>query len=351
MTATSHAKRRFMRLASMESLGFIDTPTVNWTTPPIAPAADPGLGSETTQTTELVPLLVGRHTRHVEPTGELVKDMWDSTELHAPSLIDWAPQAFSAKKLEQRDFRWPVLLGVFVVVVAVAGLGYWFFTKPGGAATSALAQLQTQASALAGTFDQASRLIADLDAERLPQANQDSTVFFDMGEAARAMFASSAELQASDSANRSAAADAASLALDASRQLMDATAYRTALEPALSLPLLETDPGLTDLVTATAAFSEWRSGFEAVHEALPTEVTGQAPTALDALSAHLETTQSAYLDALRTEDRAAAVEAIGTLRAELQQVRHALLVDMGEISVSVSALLERAEARLEQLIG
>jgi hypothetical protein len=72
---------------------------------------------------------------------------------------------------------------------------------------------------------------------------------------------------------------------------------------------------------------------------------------LDALSAGLETTQGAYLDALRTEDRAAAVEAIGTLRAELQQVRHVLLLDMEEISVSVSAVLEQAEARLAELLG
>lgn len=351
MTATSPTNRRFMRLTFMESLGFIDTPTVSSTTRPVTPVGDRDLTPETTQTTELVPILVGRHTRHVEPTGELVKDMWDSTELHAPSLIDWAPQAFSAKKLGRRDFRWPVLLVVLAGLVAVAGFGYWLLAKPGSAAGSARAQLQMQASALAGTFDQASPLIADLDTERLPQANQDSTVFFDMGEAARAMFASSAELPASDSGNRSAAADAAGLALDASRQLMDATAYRTALEPALSLPLLETDPGLTDLVTATAAFSEWRSGFEAIRAALPNAVTGQASSALDALSARLETTQGAYLDALRTEDRAAAVEVIGTLRAELQQVRHALLVDMEDISVSVSAVLEQAEARLAELLG
>ena len=351
MTATSPTNRRFMRLTSMESLGFIDTPLVRWTTPPIAPLADPDLTPETTQTTELVPIPVGRHSRHAEPTGELVKDMWDSTELHAPSLIDWAPQAFSAMKLGRRDFRWPVVLMVLAGLVAAAGFGYWFFAKPGTAAGSVRAQLQTQASTLAGTFDEASPLIADLDADRLPQANLDSTVFFDMGEAARTMFASSAGLPASDSVDRSAAADAAGLALDASRQLMDATAYRTALEPALNLPLLETDPGLTDLVTATAAFSEWRSGFEAVRSALPTGVTGQASPALDALSARLETTQSAYLDALRTQDRAAAVEVIGTLRAELQQVRHALLLDMEDISVSVSSVIEQAETRLAELLS
>jgi len=351
MTATSHAKRRFMRLSWMESLGFIDTPSVSWTTPPIAPAVDPDQFPETTQTTELVALPVGRHTKPVEPTGELVKDMWDSTELLAPSLIDWAPQAFSARKLGRRDFRWPMLVLVLLGVAVVAGIGYGVFARQGNAASSALAQLQTQAAALSGTFEQATPLIVDLDAERLPNANQDSSIFFGMAEAARAMFASSAELPTSDSADRSAAAEAASLALDASRQLMDATAYRTALEPALSLPLFETDPALTDLVTATAAFSEWRSGFEAVGDALPNQVTGEASTALSALIAHLETTQSAYLDALRTQDRAAAVEVVGTLRAELQQVRHALLLDMGGISASVSTLLDQADARLEQLLG
>ena len=171
------------------------------------------------------------------------------------------------------------------------------------------------------------------------------------GSASCSAFSRSYAVTATRSADdRAAAADAAAFALDASRQLMDATAYRTALEPALTLPLLETDPALTDLTVATAAFAEWRSSFEAMHEALPAAGAGQASDALDRVSGGLEATQHAYLDALATNDSHAAVEALGALRAELQSIRQALLVDMGEISSSVSGVIEQAEDKLERLL-
>ena len=349
MTANPDIKRRFMRIASMESLGFFDSPTTTWTSGPTATAPD--LEPEPVQTTELVAIPVGKHTRKVEPTGEMVKDIWDSTELHAPSLVDWAPEAFSSKTLGRRDFRWTVLVFLLLAVVTAAGFGYWVYQQPASTAASALVQVRADASALSAALQQAAPLIADLDSDRLPVTNQDPTVFFEMGEAARAMFAASSELPASDSIDRTAAADAAGLALDASRQLMDATAYRTALEPALTFPLLETDPTLTDLSTATAAFSEWRSGFGAMHDALPTGVSGQASVALDEVMLDLDSVQTTYLDALRTNDRRLAVEALAGLQAQMQSIRHALLADMGEISASVASLVEQAQVRLDQLLG
>jgi hypothetical protein len=281
----------------------------------------------------------------------LVKDIWDSTELHAPSLLDWAPETIDSGKLGRRNFRWPVVLSVVVGVLAVAWFGYWIYTRPDSSAAAAMAQVEAEAGRLVEAFDEAGPLINDLDSERLADPTLNSTVFFDIGEAARAMFTASAELPASDSADRSAAADAAGLALDVSGQLMDATAYRTALEPSLTLPLLETDPELTDLTTATAAFTEWRAGFEAIREALPTEVTGQASTAVDELSASLDDVQTSYLDALRIGDRAAAVAALGGLRADLTTVRTALIADMTDVAETVSALIDRARSELSRLLG
>jgi hypothetical protein len=351
MTATSPPKRRFKRLFSMESLGFIDGPSAIWTTSPPSPITEPSVASGTLQTTGLVAAPVGKHTRRIEPTGELVKDIWDSTELHAPSLIDWAPQTFNTSKLGRRNFRWPVLACVLLATLSVAGFGYWGYREPSNSAATALAEVRAEAETLAGAISQAMPLVGNLDEDRLAEANQDAMVFFEMGERARTMFAASAGLPTSNTADRAAAADAAGLAIDASRQMMDATAYRTALEPALALPLLETDPGLTDLATAAQAFSEWRSGFESVRAGLPTTAsTGQAATALNELNVGLEAVQTAYLDALRTNNQPAAVEALGGLRAELQSIRQAMLLDMGEVSASVSALLEQAETKLGQLL-
>ena len=341
-----------MRIASMESLGFIDAPTRVWSTPPPAVTSNGnGTSNESPPTTGLVTLPTGKHSRHAEPTGELVKDIWDSTDLDAPSLVDWSPQGFGTKHMGRRRFRWPMLLMLVVVALAVAGTALWLYREPSNDAATALGQVQSEAVALANAIDEISPLVDDLDADRLPEANQDASVFFDMGERARSMFAASASLPADDTGDRSAAAEAAGLAIDASRQLMDTTAYRTALEPALTLPLLETDPALTDLTTATEAFTEWRTGFQATRDALPVDVAAQTSAALDDLISRLETTQTAYLDALRTGNRTAAVEAIGSLRADLQSVRHSMLMDIGGVSTTVSTLLDEARTELRRLLG
>jgi hypothetical protein len=165
------------------------------------------------------------------------------------------------------------------------------------------------------------------------------------------MFAASADLPADDASGRAVAAEAAGMAIDASKQLMDITTYRTALEPALTLPLLDTDPDLTDLATATDAFTQWRTGFESVRTALPPDVAPQASAALDRLSASLEQTQAAYVDAMGTDNRGAAVEALGVLRAELQEVRHAMITDVAAASEAVSALIDQARVDLDHLLG
>jgi hypothetical protein len=339
-----------MRISAMESLGFFDPPAASWSSNVgRTPSTDPDL--ESTQTTELFDIPVGRHTRNAEPTGELVRDIWDPTELYAPSLIDWAPQTASTVKLGRRNFRWPVVIGVTFAALIIAGLGYWIYQRPSSAADAAGSEVHTQALRLADALDRVVPLTDGLDAERLPETGQDSTVFFEVGEAARAVFAAASDLPASDATARNAAAEAAGLAIDVSRQLMDATAYRTALEPSLTLPLLETNPELSDLTMATAAFTEWRAGFETIHEALPDAGTGLTSTALDQLAGGMDATQASYLDAMREGDRAGAVEAIGELKAALSAIRVALLADMGEISTSVTSLVEETRARLDPLLG
>jgi hypothetical protein len=351
MTATSQSRRGVIRIPSMESLGFMDAPAKSWSTTPASSSQGTEPGNGHSQVSGLVEVPTGRHGRSAEPTGELVKDMWETTELHAPSLVDWAPQGFGTMHLGRRRFRWPMLLSLVVVLLAGAIAAYWLYREPANSAAAAMGQVRSEAEALAIAIDQVARLVDDLDLDRLPEANQDASVFSQMGERARVMFAASADLPADDSTDRSVAADAAGLAIDASRQLMDATAYRTALEPALTLPLLETDPALTDLTTATDAFTEWRAGFESVLAALPSGVADVTSAALDTIKAGLEQTQAAYLDAIRTGNRTAAVEVLGSLRADLQGVRQAMLTDIGAVADSVSGIIDRARTDLDRLIG
>ena len=335
----------------MESLGFLDAPSRAWSTPPVTSPGKSASGTNGSQETTLVTVPVGRHSGHSGPTGDLVTDLWETTELDAPSLLDWTPQNFGTKHLGRRRFRWPMVASLGAMLVVGAGFAYWLYREPSSSATAAMGQVQTEAEALSTAIDEVAPLVNGIHLERLPEANQDASVFFQMGESARAMFAASAGLPADDSANRSTAAEAAGLAIDASRQLMDATAYRTALEPALTLPLLETNPDLTDITTATDAFTEWRTGFESVRAALPSGIADQATAALATISSGLETTQTEDLDAIRTDNRTAAVEVIGTLRADLLGVRQAMLTDIAAVSESVDALIDQAEADLTRLLG
>jgi hypothetical protein len=351
MTATPHPKRVFMRLASMELLGFFDSPSRSWTTPTPESVGQPALVSDESETTGLITLPVGKHSRHAEPTGELVQDIWDSTELNAPSLADWAPQAFAEKHLRARRFRWPMVALLIVLATSVAAGAWWLYREPGNSASSALDQVRVEAEDLSATIGQVLPLVDDLDADRLPKANRDASVYFEMGEQARAMFAASADLPAADATDRTAAADAAGLIIDASGQLMDATAYRTALEPALTLPLLETDPELTDLATATEAFTEWRVGFESMVASLQIGVADQTSAALELVVSDLEATQIGYLDALRTGNRTMAVEVLGNLRADLLAVRQAMLADVTDLSVAVSDRIRDAMEKLDRLLG
>jgi hypothetical protein len=340
----------------MESLGFMDAPERSWTATPVTngdrhPAHNGHGPNGHSQVTALVEVPTGRHSRNGQPTGELVTDMWATTELDAPSLVDWVPQAFGSKHLGRRRFRWPVVLLMGVVLLAGAGGAYWLYREPADSAATALSQVRSEAEALAEAIDEVSPLVDDLALDRLPEANQDSSVYLGMGERARSMFAASADLPSEDSTDRSVAAQAAGLAIDASRRLMDATAYRTALEPALTLPLFETAPDLTDLVTATDAFTEWRTGFESVRAALPGGVADQASVALEQISAGLEHRQTAYLDALRTDNRAAAVEVLGGLRSDLLGVRQTMLTEIALVSEAVSGLIDEAQSDLDRLLG
>ena len=351
MTATSHPKRSFMRLAGMETLGFFDSPVRSWTNTPVDDESESELSGDDYEPTGLITLPIGKHSRHAEPTGELVRDIWESTELNAPSLVDWAPQGFADKHLERRRFRWPMLLLLIVLTITVAGAALWLYRAPENAASAAIGQVRAEAGALSTVITDVLPLVDDLDSDRLPQANQNASVFFEMGERARAMFALSADLPAVDSVDRRAAAEAAGLAIDASRQLMDATAYRTAVEPALALPVLETDLDLTDLATATEVFTQWRAGFDSIRSGLPDGVAVQASAALDEVSTGLEATQTDYLDALRTGNRTAAVEVLGRLRSDLLAARQAMLADMAALSDSVTDLMGAARAELDRLLG
>ncbi|MGA7096667.1 MAG: hypothetical protein WB245_03780 [Acidimicrobiia bacterium] len=339
MTATSHPKRHATRLAFMETLGFFDSPSITST----GGATDPHRQS-TQQVTQLVAT-----GRHVKKTGAVVEDMWNTTQLDAPSLLDWEPQAAMSTKLGNRNFRWPIVLLVLALAAAMVGLGYWLYRRPEAEAATALEQVRAESHALSDSLTEVAPLVGGLAADHLAEANRDSSVFLAVGDSARALFTVSADLKQSQA--KSAASESATLALDASKKLMDATAFRTALEQSLTPPSLETDPQMIDLTTAALTFSEWRSGLETVREALPENIASNTRQTLATFDNGLDALQNAYVDAMREGDQTSATDAVSRLTTGLSEIRAALLEDMSAISTEVADLIERSQQALADLVG
>ncbi|HEY6628058.1 MAG TPA: hypothetical protein VI193_03655, partial [Acidimicrobiia bacterium] len=308
----------------MESLGFSDAPsetTVVYNAP-----------SQLSTTTTVI-------TRPTAPTGHLVQDLWDSTELDAPSLVDWKPISPDRRHLKARRFRWSTVLLLLIVAVAAGGTAFWLYQRSSGAAAASVAAVQEQATQLSASLDGIGP-IADQLAAPASTVNLTATDLFDLDDAARGLFDASVALPDPETDTETIAGDAASLSFEIVRQLRDGLAYRGALEPMLVAPALETDPTLTDMATATFEFSKWRSEFDNVRAALPEGVAATVTFAVDEFSAGLEAAQGTYLDAIRNDDRAGAEEALQALESDLDSIRGLMLTTMGGLAGQVGSELE-----------
>src|SRR5690606_27635152 len=107
---------------------------------------------------------------------------------------------------------------------------------------------------------------------------------------------------------------------DAQRAFTEAYTYRATVIPVLAAPALVTDPSLITLEDAAAAFSEWEVRFAAVISALPDGGFVDVTTRLRSVSQAVPGIQNAYLDALRTEDSAAAAAALSNLERSLNDI-------------------------------
>ncbi len=319
----------------MESLGFSDAPSETTVV-----YAQPSHHSVTTTIT----------TRPTAPTGHMVQDLWDSTELDAPSLADWKPVAPDRRHLKTRRFRWSRVLLALIIAVAVGGTVFWLHQRSSGAAAASVAAVQDQATELSASLDGIGP-IADQLAAPASSVNLTATDLFDLDDAARGLFDASAALPDLEADTETIAGDAASLSFEMVRQLRDGLAYRGALEPMLATPALETDPTLTDMATATLEFSKWRSQFDNVRSALPEDVAATVTIALDDFSAGLEARQGTYLDAIRNDNRAGAEAALQSLDSDLESIRGLLMTTMRDLAGQVESELEETRGLIDRLLG
>ena len=332
MTATSSTRsRKRLRLTAMESLGFSEAPFDSSLRRPVLP--------RTTLVT----------TRPSPNTGRHVEDLWGSIELHAPALVDWKPSSIS-RRLHKRNFRWTAVFGTLVVLVGASAFAYSAYQRPLEEATAARTAVVADANDLSNALEGVAEVVSLLAAPHITNINY-STTLHASDNAARDLFASSADLSEGRSLDRATAVDAAGIALDVSRMTGNAMAYRLALEPALTLPVFETDPGLIDLVAATEEFGAWWARLDEIVTALPQGVAPDVTDSSTALLAVLESWQAGYVDAIRVEDAPAAAAVLADLQAELDEIRVDLLVSSKALSAEVSARLDHARQRLGSLVS
>lgn len=320
-----HPSRR-LRLNSMEVLGFFDTPataSTTWTTtPPVAPSPTP-----------------------TPRTDSVVAERSDP-------FLDWQPNEVLSK-LVQGPSVWRRAVAVVLIGIALGVFAFWLYQRPvtianqARAAAEAVADeavvLRTDLAALSELNSQLATGISD------PSALNDQLLTLDGH--ARDLFEASAALNNSETTTRSQAADAASAALDASRLVSEAYAYRAAVIPILAAPEFETDPALISLEEAARQFSEWQTHFDSVRSALPPGTLSAVGNELEIIAGDLQPVQSSYLDALRNEDRSATMTAMARLSGQLEDAESTLMDSLAEVQATVEDRIGEASDAIDSLVG
>lgn len=334
MTTKTHKhirprRPRLARNSLMESLGFTESSTVTHATPPAKAAPAPS---------RLVSTAVHRATT--------VAEMWDTTELHAESMVDWTPVTVDDKKLNKRIRFKLVLLWVFALT-ALGTVGYWLYQRPAATADLAVAQVEADVAALDSDLgpmlEATSALTPELDQITLDLGAATAAV----DQTSRDLFAAAANLPDSELTLRSNVTQAATDALDASKTLNTAAAYVGAVVPILTGPTFETDSGLVELADAAAQFAAWHAHFDTVRNVLPSAVLVPVTQELAVVSADLGSIQTAYLDGLREGDRSAALQAVRDLEGRLSDAWSLLMSETDLLKTSISDSVHAARESLQ----
>ena len=305
----------------MESLGFIESPAMvstSWLVPgtPTPPQTD-----AKTPTTKR-----GAHERTVadlEPN--------DTTEF-----------------LVRNNIRWGLVAVTMILLGALTTGAIWLWQQPAVTTGSALAAVESAAKGLETELLALSDITPSLSSQEI-----DSTTFAvqirAVNEEARDLFDAAGALPSSTADMRTVAADTATSALDASRLIGDAVAYRSTVVQILVSPPLETDSELIALDDAVRAFGTWQQSFNQARSALPDRVMSEVSRDLDLIAGTLESIQGRYIDALRDDDPAAAAGALSDLTDRLDATEQVLWASLAEIESRAAGLIRESLSGITRL--
>lgn len=300
----------------MELLGFMDNSAVatTWSTNP-----------EDDQ-------IVGRHS----PGG-------------SDRIADRAPTEVGHDLLKG-DFRWSVLVALILIGAGVAALGAWTTQRPVADRAAAVEMVQGAAGDLRPVVAELNILNQGLVAPQVELATVNETLTRS-DSLARDLFTASASLPGAEAASQARGTEASGNALDATKLLREAYAYRSAVLPVLATPALETDPTLIEIDEAVRQFGTWQARFDEVRTALPEDLMNKVALELDSISAQMDSMLGDYVDGLRSEDPAAAADAVSTLSRRLATAESTLFTALGDVQTRVQRHIDSSLLSLDLLIG
>lgn len=308
-SATPHRRVRF---SSLEALGFTDVAS-SWSDTPL-------------------PQTPNQPGRHLAPAPE------------PETVADWQPRDIGAR-LEGSNVRWSVVAAVLLLMVGVAGLGYWMYQRPAAIERAAAAEALIQAQTLRSELP----MLSDFNNELLVVDSAASPERLDLlEEAARALFDTSGRLNQIDL--RSRASRAAGSSLDGIRLARQTHAYRSAVTPLLDAPQLETDRDLIELDEAARLFGNWQREFDKMRTALPEDVLPRVTEQLDVLSAELSSFLRRYVDALRADDVSAAHNVLTALGSRLDVTEGVLVDSIEDIQARIDIRLDETRTALDRIL-
>jgi hypothetical protein len=336
MTVKTHRKPKAARYSMMESLGFTETPVVTYSTPRAVTPAEPP-----------------RAPRHLAPAPSTrhgtVEEIWNTTELDAASMSDWAP--IDVEKRLNKKVRLS-LVAVWILIFGIIGAGgVWFWQNSERSSENAIAGVQQAGAALGEALDPLATAIASIDPGSGPVPETILPAIAAVDATSRSLFTAAADLSGTQAGSRSVATDAATLALNATGTVSNLSAYIGAVTPILTAPTLITEPELIDLQTAVAEFGSWRNTFGIVLSNLPEGVMPELTAELNAIRNDLEAMQGAYVDGLREDDRVAALDAVRAVEARLATAWEVLLGEVETAKVSISGQIDSAREAVLSLTG
>lgn len=346
MTATSATRRvGGLRLPAMESLGFWEAPTS--TTVPYGPS---DAVASTTTSVDDTGLVTYRRGRHSKQSDDLVQELWETTELNAPSLADWSPAPLDRRTLWSRNFRWS-RVALAMAVTTLLALGVIWVTQSRGAADQAsVSAVESGVSRLSSALDRLPD-IGQGGSDTLDLAAMPAPFIDDVDDAARDLFEATSQLPSSEADVRALAVDAAGRALEASDLVRYGVAFEQAVTPVLVAPDLETDPTLIDIEAAALAFTEWRARLETASAALPGGAGDAVTTALADFVSSLDARQSTYVDAIRTKDAAAASTVVEQIDADLEGLDELMASTISSIAADAGGGYDQARDLIGRLLG